>query len=489
MRFQVALTAEASSISSAHLLQHYQSDSLQEDLCFALWRPSTGTERYTALIDHVILPEDGERLLHGNASFQPDYLVRVMRLAKKKEAGVAFMHSHPSSGWQDMSGADIQAERDVLAYPAGSTGLPLVGMTLGSDGYWSSRFWQRDGDQMRRHWCEKTRVIGARNYEIYSNDNVVPVPQRRRILRRTYDTWGLDSQAKISRLRVGIVGLGSVGCIVAETMARIGVTEVILIDPDHVEEHNLDRLLYGTVNDIGKLKVDLAAAAMSHNATADAMRISTLPKSIHDREAYRAALDCDVIFSCVDRPIPRDVLNYIAQAHLIPVVDGGVAVEADEARDSLFSAHWRAHMVTPYHRCLRCCGQYSSSDVVMELDGSLDDPSYVSSLPSSDRRRNQNVFPFSLSVAGMEVNLLIRYILSSAWWPIVRQQDYQFVTAEMRVFNDECHPNCTFRDRRARGDLEEPFYLSEPSDLPPPSSWRRSYSRIVRLLGRVFSRA
>ena len=119
MRFQVALTAEASSISSAHLLQHYQSDSLQEDLCFALWRPSTGTERYTALIDHVILPEDGERLLHGNASFQPDYLVRVMRLAKKKEAGVAFMHSHPSSGWQDMSGADIRAERDVLAYPAG----------------------------------------------------------------------------------------------------------------------------------------------------------------------------------------------------------------------------------------------------------------------------------------------------------------------------------------------------------------------------------
>ena len=163
--------------------------------------------------------------------------------------------------------------------------------------------------------------------------------------------------------------------------------------------------------------------------------------------------------------IPRDVLNYIAHAHLIPVVDGGVSVETDEARDSLFSAHWRAHMVTPYHRCLRCYGQYSSSDVVMELDGSLDDPSYVSNLPSSERRRNQNVFPFSLSVAGMEVNLLIRYILSSGWWPVVRQQDYQFVTAEMRVHNDECHSQLYVPRPSSKGRLGGAILFEQTKSL------------------------
>ena len=73
-------------------------------------------------------------------------------------------------------------------------------------------------------------------------------------------------------------------------MARIGIGMVTLIDPDKVEEHNLDRLLYGTVKDIGKLKVDVAARAMKRNATAKRIDIITLPISIHDMAAYRAAL-------------------------------------------------------------------------------------------------------------------------------------------------------------------------------------------------------
>ena len=63
-------------------------------------------------------------------------------------------------------------------------------------------------------------------------------------------------------MRVGIVGIGSVGSIVAETMARIGVGRVTLIDPDKVETHNLDRLLYGTLGDVGEEKVQLAKEQM-----------------------------------------------------------------------------------------------------------------------------------------------------------------------------------------------------------------------------------
>ena len=482
MNSEVAFTSKVDSVASEHLLQHYHRNEHQEDLCFALWRPSTGQLRRTALIDEIILPQRSERILHGNASFEPNYLSRVAKIALKKKAGIAFMHSHPSSGWQGMSDPDVEAERDVLAYPAGATGLPLVGLTIGTDGYWSARFWERDGGKMRRHWCEKVRVVGPKTYKIYSNDNIAPPPLRKKVLKRTFDTWGSKSQNTIARLKVGIVGLGSVGCIVAEAIARIGVTQVTLIDPDKVEEHNLDRLLYGTAKDVGKLKINLAARAMRRNATAQKIRIKTLPFPIQEESAYKAALDCDILFSCVDRPIPRDVLNYIAQAHLIPVIDGGIAVETDRQRDRLFSAHWRAHIVTPCHQCLRCSRQYNSSMVVMELDGSLDDPSYISNLPPEERIDNQNVFPFSLGVAGMEVNLMLRYLLASDWWPLVRQQDYQFVSAETRIINEECHPNCSFRQRRAQGDVENPSYLIRML----PSRWRTIWHRTVKIFDTVF---
>lgn len=486
MSFDVALTGEADSSSADHLLQHYRRDILQEDLCFALWRPSTGRLRKTALIDDIILPTSDERLLHGNASFQPDYFGRAMRIALDRKVGLAFMHSHPRGGWQGMSKADVEAERDVLAYPARATGLPLVGLTIGSDGYWSARFWGWNNGHMQRSWCERVRIVDSKSFRVHFNDELVPIPERREVLRRTFDTWGLESQSTISRLKVGIVGLGSVGCVVAEAMSRIGIEQVTLVDPDLVKEHNLDRLLYGSIEDIGKRKVDVAKRAMERSATARRIKIDALPISIHKREAYERALDCDVLFSCVDRPVPRDVLNYIANAHLIPVVDGGVSVQTDRRTDSLFSAHWRAHIVSPYHQCMRCNGQYSSSDVVLELDGSLDDPSYISGLPPEARPRNQNVFPFGQSVASMEVNLMLRYVLAADWWPLVRQQDYQFITGKTQVVNEQCHPYCSFKDRRAKGDSEAPFYLVEPSSQAPSAAWR---TRLSRLLDRVLGKS
>lgn len=454
--YEVAFTATAERTASSHLLQHYRDGRRQEDLCFALWRPSYGADRTTALIDRIILPQEGERLLHRNASFTPEYSARAVTAAYRNNAGLAFLHSHPRDGWQNMSYADAVAEKDVLRPPSGATGLPLVGLTAGADGYWSARFWHKG--KHHADWCRKVRVIGPKAYRLHYNDRLDKPSPRREILRRTYDTWGAATQRDIARMHVGIVGLGSVGCIVAEAVARIGVRRITLIDPDRVEAHNLDRLLYGTVADVGALKVDLAKASLELHATADRPLITALPLPVQSRMAYRKALDCDLLFSCVDRPVARDVLNHIANGHLIPVIDCGIAVEPLNRYGKFSNAHWRAHIVTPYHECLRCNGQYSTSDVVMERDGSLDDPAYISNLPAG-LTTAQNVFPFSLSVAGMATGLMLRYVLSPDWWPLIQQLDCQVHTGATTIINRQCHPNCVFPARRALGNAIHPPYL------------------------------
>lgn len=488
MSRSIVFTERAQADSTGHLLNHVRRGERQEDLCFALWRPSTGLNRQTAIVYDVVLPEDNERNLHGNASFEPGYLARSIRLAMERNSGLAFMHSHTRPGWQNTSSTDIKAERDIIAYPAGATGLPLVGMTIGSDGFWSARFWELSGASMEQYWCESVRATDDQSYALYFNDNLRKPAPRRDVLRRTFDAWGTASQNDISRMRIGIVGLGSVGCIVAEALARIGVSEITLIDPDHIEEHNLDRLLYGTSNNIGRSKVEVAAQIVKQHATADSIAVNSLALSIQDADAYKSAIDCDLLFSCVDRPVARDVLNYIANAHLIPVIDGGVSVETDRRSGGLFSAHWRAHIITPSHRCMRCNGQYNSGMVVTELDGSLDDPSYISSLEADQRGGNQNVFPFALGVAGMEINLMLRYVLGQDWWPVVMQQEHQFLTGVTRVVNEQCHRHCAFVPRRALGDAVAPSYLT-PTDGAMPHTNKLSLSRFIAAIrDRIFRR-
>jgi molybdopterin-synthase adenylyltransferase len=71
------MTGEMDAVLRRHLLR----DDGQEDICFALWRPSNGLFRKTALIAKMLLPERGERNVHGNARFNPEYLLRAMMLS------------------------------------------------------------------------------------------------------------------------------------------------------------------------------------------------------------------------------------------------------------------------------------------------------------------------------------------------------------------------------------------------------------------------
>ena len=225
-----------------------------------------------------------------------------------------------------MSSDDIAAELGHAAAPLGATGLPLVGLTLGTDGAWSGRFWIKTGSRKYEFkWCETVRVVGE-HFKITYNNTLLPVPKFKPELERTVSAWGEEAQAKLARLRFGIVGAGSVGSIVAESLARTGIQHVKLIDFDSIETVNLDRLVNVNRRDVGLSKAVAIARVIPKSATASGFVVEPLEYSIVEEEGFRHALDCDILFSCVDRPWPRSVLNFIAYAHLIPVVDGGIKV-------------------------------------------------------------------------------------------------------------------------------------------------------------------
>lgn len=444
MRYSAAMSTQ----TAETLVSHLARGDGQEDLCFALWRSSQGSGRFTSLIGEPILPIAGDRQVHGNASFNGGYFERALGIAMQEEAGLAFLHAHPGGiGWQDMSDDDVAAERGIAAQVLEATGRPLVGLTLGTRGdSWSARRWDRaqPGCYERRDF-ETVRVVGERLRVTY-DERQRPRPRFLPELARTTSAWGPDAQASLARLRVGVVGTGSVGALVAEGLARTGIQHIRLIDFDSIETVNRDRLLHSTRMDVllQRSKVETIARSLGESATAEGVRIDGLEYSVVEEEGYRAALDCDVLFSCVDRPWPRHVLNLIAYAHLIPVIDGGIAVERFPSGD-MRGAHWRTHIAGPTRRCLQCLGQYDPGLVQAERDGFFDDPRYIESLPGEHpMKANENVFAFSMSCAAFELGQFISMVVAPNGVADYGARTYRFVTASLEEEARGCEPKCPF---------------------------------------------
>lgn len=447
-QLSVAFTEPLHAALSAHFGAHLAEGHLQEDLAFALWRPSTGRGRTTAVLERVVWPEEGDRILQGNAAFTPDYVQRVLQVAGQ-DYGVALIHGHFGPGWQGMSRDDVIAERDRLAAAvAGCTGLPLVGLTWGTDGAWSARFWVRQG---AKHYVRReagtVRVVGRRLCVTY-HPQLHPAPPSSAAQVATVSVWGEEHQADLVRLHVGIVGLGSVGSIVAEALSRLGVERLTLIDHDRIEPRNLDRTLGAVPEDTttGTPKVRVAARLIETSHTAARVTIDPFVGSVLSREGLARALDCDVLFSCVDRPAPRHLLNALAYAHLIPVVDGGILVQVTEA-GKLLHATWRIQTVSPERPCLVCLDALKREDIALDQAGLLDDPAYIKGLDPQVNSvlARQNVFPFSLSVAAHEVLQLVGLVTGQTRVGGMGPQTYHAFPGIMEVASERsCAPSCEY---------------------------------------------
>lgn len=451
MRRSVALTGATQKGLSEHLLRRDG----QEDLCFFTWRPSTGLHRATSLVDRAILPLNGDRDVHGNASFRPEFVLRAAQVAGEAGAGLGFVHSHPGGrGWQPLNEVDLGAEARIANIAREVTGLPLVGMTLAGDGAWSARVWTGAGRAVRPAVCESVRVVGD-GLDVSFNDALVPVPATGAALMRTLHTWGPIIQAKVARLRVAVAGLGSVGMPVAELLARTGIERIGVFDFDAVEWVNLDRLRGAGPLDafLRRPKVDVARRVLAEASTAANQQHDFYDLSICEPEGLVRLLDYDLIFACVDRPWPRHVLNTLAYSDLIPVIEGGL-IAFRHADGSMRNAYWSSTVVRPGRPCLACLGQYDPALVQVERDGSLDDPSYIANLPAgSPLRRRENVAALSTSVTAALMEQFMAFVVRPSGigdhGPLRRNAR----DPQVERVDKKCDPVCPYHQSTGVGDL------------------------------------
>ncbi len=397
-RFSVAMTGEVDRQLVAHLVRNDG----QEDLCMAVYQPSSGATRLTALVTKVILPEDGDTTIRGTVSFTGNYVLRVVEHAAAAGGGVVILHSHPrGTGWQPMSGPDRDAEGSYANLVREITGLPLVGMTLaGATGRWSGRFWARGvGTSVTAVPCENIRVIDEQLRTSW-NPVLSPAPRSTATQVRSVSCWGPRLQADIARLRVLVVGSGTVGIDVALRLAATGLQSIAVMDFDTMKLINLDRIIGATALDVwlNRSKVEVAGRLLRRCATAETFHAEPIQGSVCEPDQFEQALDYDLIFCCIDdHPWPRSVLNTLPYTDLIPVIDGGIHVDAFDDGEGMRNATWRSHVLRPGRPCMACNGQIDLGKVQLDRDGLMENAAYIAGLPPADRPQSQNVAVLAVS--------------------------------------------------------------------------------------------
>lgn len=174
---------------------------------------------------------------------------------------------------------------------------------------------------------------------------------------------GEDSESVLRNSRVAIAGLGGGGSHIAQQLGHLGVGEFILIDPDVVEETNLNRLVGATQRDVeeGRAKTAIAERTVLGVNPHAKVRVETT-----EWQTCAVALrSVDVIFGCVDSISERAQLETAARRYLIPYIDIGMDVHRVE-KD--FFVGGQVALSLPDGPCLRCMGIVNERDLKAEAE-------------------------------------------------------------------------------------------------------------------------
>lgn len=134
---------------------------------------------------------------------------------------------------------------------------------------------------------------------------------------------GAEGQIVLLRSRAAVVGLGGLGGLASELLARMGVGTLVLIDGDSFSESNLNRQVLATEGNIGQNKAEAAGQRIKRvNAAVETVVYKKMAKKENISFMLRG---CNVALDCLDNLQTRFLLQESCQQLGIPLVHGAIA--------------------------------------------------------------------------------------------------------------------------------------------------------------------
>lgn len=328
---------------------------------------ATHDERRLLVRRIIVVPPEAYAARNSfHLEVSPIYYNHIVDECLREKLVPVLVHSHRFDGEARYSPSDDFGEARLL----GVLGSLLPGLAPASLVISHSSVNGREYQDGKFVPLGGLRVVGVtsqiirfpRPLSLAQKDPAVPLKYDRQVR-----AFGAEAQRILGRLKIAVVGAGGIGSTVAEQLARAGVTDIVVVDDDLLEESNLTRVFGAKSRDVGKSKAEIATRHLRELGSKTAL-------PVHDSAIRQSVLmslrDRDLVFSCVDNDRTRAILSRFAHQYLVTVVDHGTRLDARNGR--VTAAAGRVSLVGAGLTCLRCSHHVNAERIRSESMNKLD---------------------------------------------------------------------------------------------------------------------
>ena len=229
---------------------------------------------------------------YGYRALDPRFIHRQIVRCRDERMAYLAVHNHGSDTSVRFSKVDMDSHK--RGYPALrdiGKGVPVGALVFGRRAV-AADIWMPDGS---RRALGSYRIVGRTIRRLYANAQ--GAAKAGAGFDRQVRMFGNAGQAVLGASKVAVVGLGGVGSLVAEYIARLGVGHLVLVDLDVIEDTNLSRVVGATPTDVetGQLKTQIAVRHL-REARPDT-RLEAIQGDVANDAVAKKLRDCRFHFS------------------------------------------------------------------------------------------------------------------------------------------------------------------------------------------------
>ena len=405
----------------------------------------------------LLVPEDAYQVREADVlKISSDGYVPFLHYAEDASCVPIWLHTHV--------GKDASPRPSMLDEEVDNQLSDLFRLRTGSDYYGSLIVSHMNGILRFTGFLENDK--GRRNL-----DRLFSVGSRFSLVRSDYEkqkeiapiydrnirAFGGEIQAVLHDLKIAIIGCGGTGSAMVEQLARLGVRNFVLVDPDYLSDSNITRVYGSASDDVGRAKVEIAAENVMKIAP-DA-HVDQLLSTITVEGAVKNLVGVDLIFGCTDDNAGRLILSRFAYFMITPVIDCGVILTSG-SENLIRGIDGRITLMYPGTACLVCRDRIDISRASAEMLKPeerirLADEGYAPALPDVEPA----VVSYTTIISAMAISELLERLVH--YGPDTVPSEILIRLHEREMSGNQCPPQekhyCHPRTGKIGLGLTDPF--------------------------------